>query len=237
MTGFENLSGLLFYFGSKIGYRILICIFADLLRTPLLSLKCEKMNLTTNDTKLWEDFKKGEKYALSHIYYLYADSLYRYGKKFSSDNEQVKDAIQDLFFDLIRTRSTLGSTDHIYFYLIKALRRRLFQNHNGIKNLIKTDSETEMQEATIVYSFEDEWIQKDDLTKKEMIVQKALAELSTKQREIIYYRFTCDFEYEQICEIMSIKYDSARKMVFRALTTLRESLADTNFIFFLRIKG
>lgn len=198
-----------------------------------MSWKYEKMDLTTNDTKLWEDFKKGEKYALSHIYYLYADSLYRYGKKFSTDDEQVKDAIQDLFFDLIRTRSTLGTTDHIYFYLIKALRRRLFQNQNGIKNLIKTDDEVGTPEVNIIYSIEDEWIQNEEMTKKEIIVQKALAELSPKQREIIYYRYTCDFEYEQICEIMSMKYDSARKMVFRALTTLRESLTDTNFTFFI----
>ena len=191
------------------------------------------MNQENNDTKLWADFKNGEKYALSHIYYLYSDLLFRYGKKFSSDDELVKDTLQDLFFDLIRTRDTLGSTDHIYFYLIKALRRRLFQSLRGTKNLRMTDDETEIQSANIVYSIEDEWIQKEELTKKEEIVRKGLAELSPKQREIIYYRFTCDFEYEQICEIMSMKYDSARKMVFRALKTLREHLTDTNFTFFM----
>ena len=189
------------------------------------------MDPITNDTKLWEDFKKGEKYALSHIYYQYADSLFRYGKKFSADDERVKDSIQDLFFDLIRTRSTLGNTDHIYFYLIKALRRRLLQSQ--IKNLKLTDEDDGIQSVNIVYSIEEEWIQKEELTKKEEIVRKGLAELSPKQREILYYRFTCDFEYDQICEIMSMKYDSARKMVFRALKTLREHLTDTNFTFFM----
>jgi RNA polymerase sigma factor (sigma-70 family) len=191
------------------------------------------MDLKTNDTKLWEDFKKGEKYALSHIYYLYADSLFRYGKKFSSDNEIIKDTIQDLFFDLIRTRSTLGSTDNIYFYLIKAIRRRLSQNHNGTINRVKTNGEAETLEARIVFSIEEEMIQKEELSKNEIMVQKALTELSPKQREIIYYRFTCDFEYEQICEIMSMKYDSARKMVFRALQTLREHLSESNITFFM----
>ena len=99
--------------------------------------------------------------------------------------------------------------------------------------MVLTDEETEIYSANIVYSIEDEWIQKEELTKKEEIVRKVLAELSPKQREIIYYRFTCDFEYEQICEIMSMKYDSARKMVFRALKTLREHLTETNFTFFM----
>jgi len=187
------------------------------------------MEPVNSDTKIWEDFKKGEKYALSHIYYLYAGQLFSYGKKFSPDDDRIKDAIQDLFFDLIRTRATLGTTDHIYFYLIKTLRRRLFQNQSGRRNLKLSDTDVELQSANIVYSIEEEWIQKEELTKKEEIVRKSLAELSPKQREIIYYRFTCDFEYDQICDIMSMKYDSARKMVFRALKTLREHLNETNF--------
>jgi RNA polymerase sigma factor (sigma-70 family) len=180
----------------------------------------------TNDNKLWEDFKKGEKYALSHIYYLYVNQLFRYGKKFSSDDELVKDTIQDLFFDLIRTRVNLGTTGHIYFYLIKAFRRRLLRSLSETKKLKLTDEEAEMQTANIVYSIEDEWIQKEQLTEKEEMVRKSLAELSPKQREILYYRFTCDFEYSQICEIMSLKYDSARKQVFRAIKALKDKLPD-----------
>ena len=191
------------------------------------------MDQKTNDAKLWYDFKMGEKYALPLIYDRYTAKLYRYGRKFSSDEELVKDSIQDLFFDLIRTRSTLGNTDHIFFYLIKALRRRLVLNKTGIKNPELSNEEIENHSINIVYSIEDEWILRDELTKKEKIVQKGLAELSPKQREIIYYRFTCDFEYEQICEIMSMKYDSARKMVFRALKTMREHLTETNFTFFM----
>lgn len=191
------------------------------------------MEQTRSDYQLWEDFKKGEKYALSHIYYLYVDKLFRYGKKFSTDEELVKDTIQDLFIDLIRTRDNLGTTDHIYFYLIKAFRRKLFRGLSGTKKMRKADEEAEMQTAYIVYSVEEDWIRKEQLSKKEEMVRKGLSELSTKQREILYYRFTCDFEYDQICEIMSMKYDSARKMVFRALQTLREHLTDTNLSFLI----
>ncbi len=195
------------------------------------------MTSITDETKLWEDFKKGDKYALTHIYYLYVDKLFRYGKKFSSDDDLIKDTIQDLFFDLIRTRSSLGTTDHIYFYLVKAFRRRLFLSQSSTKKLKLIVDEAEVQEANIVYSIEDELICKEQLTRKEEMVRKGLEELSPKQREILYYRFTCDFDYDQICNIMSMKYDSARKMVFRALKTLREHLTETNFTFlFLYIK-
>jgi RNA polymerase sigma factor (sigma-70 family) len=196
------------------------------------------MNLETTDYMLWEDFRKGDKQALSSIYFLYVNQLYRYGKKFSTDDELIKDLIQDLFFDLIRTRSTLGSTDHIYFYLIKSLRRRLAQHVSGSRKKEWSLEDSGFLEANIVYSFEDELIKKEELSQKEKNVQIALSELSPKQREIIYYRYTCDFEYEQICELMSMKYDSARKMVFRALKSLRASLTGTSFqLFMLHIKN
>lgn len=190
------------------------------------------MQQTVSDNQLWGDFKKGEKYALSQIYHLHVESLFRYGKKFSSDSDLIKDTIQDLFFDLIRTRDKLGSTDHIYFYLIKAFRGKLFRSISKTKKINHSAADGNDFPANIAYSVEDDWIKKEQLTQKEEMVQKGLAELSPKQREILYYRFTCDFEYEQICELMSMKYDSARKMVFRALKSLRESLNDTNIILF-----
>lgn len=190
------------------------------------------MEQPVSDNQLWDDFKDGEKSALSQIYHLYVESLFRYGKKFTSDSDLIKDSIQDLFFDLIRTRDKLGSTDHIYFYLIKAFRRKLFRTIGETKKIRKTDNNEDAFLANIVYSVEEDWIEKEHLTKKEEMIRKGLAELSPKQREILYYRFTCDFEYEQICEIMSMKYDSARKMVFRALKSLRENLADTNIVLF-----
>ncbi len=186
------------------------------------------MQQIISDNKLWEDFKKGEKYALSHIYYHYVDQLFRYGRKFSTDDDLIKDTIQDLFFDLIRTRDNLGNTNHIYFYLLKAFRRRLFKNISDPRKIQTTDDVSEEQIPHIVYSIEDDLIQKEQLTRKEELIRKGLSELSPRQREILYYRFTCDFEYEQICEIMSMKYDSARKMVFRALQSLREHLAESN---------
>lgn len=186
-----------------------------------------------SERDLWEGFKKGEKGALVKIYDLYIDPLCRYGKKFSANDELIKDTIQDLFLDLIRTRSSLGYTDHIYFYLVKAFRRRLFHSLCELKNMQLNAGDFDTLEAHIIYSAEDEWMHQEQLSKKEQIIRLGLEKLSPKQREIIYYRFTCDFEYEQICELMSIKYDSARKMVFRALQTLREHISEASITLFL----
>ncbi len=52
----------------------------------------------TDDRKIWNDFKSSKDYALSHIYHHHIDLLFRYGRKFSRDEDLIKDAIQELFF-------------------------------------------------------------------------------------------------------------------------------------------
>ena len=183
------------------------------------------------DKELWDDFRKGENYALSEIYFQHIQMLYRYGQKFSNDDELIKDTIQDLFFDLLRTRKNLGDTDNICFYLIASFRRKLVKRINK-KIPIEYYGDQKLI-AKFVYSAEYDLILREDLTRREMVVKMALAELSHKQREILYYKFICNFNYVQICDIMNLQYDSARKQVSRALKSMKEILAGSEiFVFF-----
>jgi RNA polymerase sigma factor (sigma-70 family) len=186
------------------------------------------------DKKIWDDFREGENYALSHIYFQHVQMLYRYGKKFSNDDELIKDTIQDLFFDFIRTRKNLGETDNIDFYLMASFRRKLAKSvHKKIPLEYSGDRELT---AEIVYSAEHELIGREELSQREKAVKKALTELSPKQREILYYKFTCNFDYDQICEIMKLQYDSARKQVSRALKAMKEILSGSDiYLFFAGI--
>lgn len=182
-----------------------------------------------SDQILWNQFRKGDTSALTAIYHQYIQLLYRYGKKFTRNDDLIKDIIQELFFDLIRTRKNLGETDNISFYLLASFRRKLAKSMNK-KNQEIYHPEGNGMEAEIVYSAEHELIGKEELSHREKMIRDALAELSPKQREILFYRFTCEFEYEQICEIMSLQYDSARKQVSRALKAMKKILTDSRLI-------
>lgn len=186
------------------------------------------------DKEIWDDFRRGEAYALSHIYHQHVKLLFRYGKKFCQDDEMVKDTIQDLFFDLIRTRKNLGETDNICFYLMASFRRKLAKAISRMLPL--KDRGDEEITAEIVYSVEHDFIDKEELTQREQTVKKALAQLTPKEREILFYRYTCNFEYGQICEIMKLQYDSARKQVSRALKSMKEILSTSDmYLFFIGV--
>jgi RNA polymerase sigma factor (sigma-70 family) len=177
-----------------------------------------------SDKDLWEGFKKGDPEALSYIYEQHVQLLFRFGKKFTSDNELVKDTIQDLFFDLIRTRKNLGSTDNIKFYLIASFRRKLTVSLK--KRPLHLDLDLEKTKDREFFNLqEQEPGEKKELSPKEKLVREGLRTLTPKQREILYYRYTCNFTYEQICQLTSLKYDSLRKQNFRALKSLKNWLS------------
>lgn len=182
-----------------------------------------------NDREIWEDFRSGDKKATSKIYHENIQLLYRYGKKFTTDEDLIKDKIQELFYDLIRTRENLGTTDNIRFYLIKALRRRIFSELKKKTILVQA---ADYENDCLMASCEEELIEMEINHTRDKMVRKAVEMLSPRKREILFYRYSCNFEYSQICEIMNIEYDTARKLVFRGLSSLKEYLLKMDFILY-----
>ncbi len=189
-----------------------------------------------NDTTIWNDFRGGKGYALPYIYSRQIEHLYRYGRKFTKDEELIKDTIQEMFYHLIRNRVTLGETDNIRFYLMSAFKHRIIRRIQSEKHAGEPLNGDDPFELNIEYSYEEELIGKETESKKVKAIGKVLKAISPKQREILYYRYTCDYSYEQICQLMSIQYDSARKMVFRALKSLREHLDPSDLILMFLFK-
>ncbi len=174
----------------------------------------------TNDHEIWENFKAGDKSALSYVYFQYFPSMFQYGIKFKSDPEFIKDCIQDVFFKLIQANEKLGPTENIRFYLLRALKNAIYKAIDKSRKIELV--EFELMKFDAPFALEEEIAEKENTTLREMALLKALNSLSERQREIIYLRFECGLDYEQICEMMQLKNDSARKLVFRAIKTLRE---------------
>lgn len=196
------------------------------------SNKIKNLNSLKTDTVIWDNFRRGEKSALEEIYFQNVQFLFRYGKKFTTDDDLLKDTIHDLFIDLIQSRMNLGPTDNVKFYLMRSFRRRLVQNIRKNRN----DNNEILHEflPEIINSAEDHYIKMESRSEQYSRMRRCLAELNPRQREILYYRFECGFSYEQICEIMSIKYDSARKLMFRSIESLRQMFVEKHIVqFFL----
>lgn len=173
-----------------------------------------------NDHEIWENFKAGDKSALSYIYFQNFSSMFQYGIKFKDDPEFIKDCIQDVFFKLIKSGEKLGTTENIRFYMFRALKNTIYKELNKEQRMEHFESVPLKFEAS--FSLEEDLAEKENLNHKEKALLEALSGLSDRQREIIYLRYECGMGYDQICEIMDLKNDSARKLVFRAIKSLKE---------------
>ena len=125
------------------------------------------------------------------------------------------------FFKLIQAGEKLSPTENIRFYLFRALKNAIYKEMDKSKKIefvsLKFDAP---------FLLEEDLAEKENASNKELALLKALNELSDRQREIIYLRFDCAMEYNQICDIMQLRNDSARKLLFRAIKSLREIIDD-----------
>ncbi|MCG6190112.1 RNA polymerase sigma factor [Maribellus maritimus] len=169
---------------------------------------------------LWDSFRQGNKDALEIIYEENYSALYYYGLKFIKDRDTVKDNIQELFLELIKSGDRLAKTDNIRYYLLRALRYKLTR-----KTPVKLIGETEVQkniEFSLIESVEHQLITKEveEGSKKKII--NAIGKLSEKQQEIIYLRFYNNLSYQQIAEVYGTKMQTVRNLMSRALHSLKE---------------
>lgn len=184
------------------------------------------------DKYIWNEFKSDAGQALCYIYLNNIDFLFFYGKRFTSDEDFILDVIQDLFYDLIRSRKNLGETDNIRLYLLKSFRRRLLREI-GNRNKITSRNNELNPVHEIVFSIEEELITNEEQSRKIGLIRKGLKELNPQQREVFYYKYTLGYDYGQICEIMSISYDSARQLVSRGINSLKRFMEGNDFFLML----
>ena len=184
------------------------------------------------DKYIWADFKNDANHALSYIYNQNIDFLFFYGKKFTIEEEFILDMIQDLFCDLIKYRKTLSETDNIRLYLMKSFRRKLIRGLETKRKTANLDSNYNL-EPEIVFSIEEEMIIDEEQSRRNKFLRQGLKELNAKQREVIYYKFTLGYDYNQISEIMSLTYDSARQLVSRGINSLKQFMTENNFFLML----
>jgi RNA polymerase sigma factor (sigma-70 family) len=180
------------------------------------------MNSTgLTDTEIWTSFKKGEEWAISFIYTEHAEKLYRYGLKFTPEIPVIEDALQDLFAELIKNRRRIGPTDNILFYLLKSYKRKLLRKMQTEQRFV-SDEELQEYQFDVTWSVEHELILEEVSEQKSKMLLKALNELTPRQKEAIYLRFTRELDYKEVAGLMDISVEACRNLISKAISILKK---------------
>lgn len=174
------------------------------------------------DEEIWQSYCAGDDEAFVYIYNEYVHSLFTFGVQFAS-RAIVLDAIQDLFLYLKQRQGKDHRIEKIRPYLYKALHRTLM---SILKKEIRVKSFDALKDPpvnwTISLTSDMRLIDEENTTIRREKLEKALNELSKKQRQAIILYYYEGFTFEEIKDIMNVSdKSSVRKLVQRALETMR----------------
>lgn len=180
-------------------------------------------HLTNNQTDIdnWIAFKAGDAQAFDRLFRDFHPILVQYGTKICPDREMLEDAIQDLFVEIWQSPSqTQVASVKAYFF--KALKYKLFRVMKAGNHRIGTlDDETyfEMPAEHFLITREEE-------RSRAQKIQQAVAQLPSRQKEIVYLRIFQGLDYDAISDVMGINYQVARNLFYQSIKSLRSEISD-----------
>jgi RNA polymerase sigma factor (sigma-70 family) len=101
--------------------------------------------------------------------------------------------------------------------------------------MIEVHENYEWDRFNIEYSFQDRLIELEISNEIKNKLSAAINSLPPKQKEIIYLKFEEELGYLEISEILKISIESARKLLYRALISLRSIVEPKAFLTFFLV--
>ena len=178
------------------------------------------------DLELWQNIKAGDRQSFSIAYDQNIDQLIRYGSRFTQDATLVEDCLHDLFVYIWQNREKLSDTDSIRNYLMVSLRRSIIKKVKKVSQAQNEITDHDVAFGTEL-SIEDILSQTEMNAERAEKIKRAFDRLSARQKEAIYLKYYNDKDYEDICEVLDISYQSARNLVSSGIKKLRDILMMT----------
>ncbi len=179
-----------------------------------------------SDTRIWDDFLLGSKEAYSFMYEKYARVLYNYGYKIAQNRQLTEDCLQDLFLTILETRSRLGHTDSIKFYLMRSLRREIVRKLTGGSGSLAQHRQLDDHDIDfrVEFQYEPTWLDSQISKERSEAVLRELNQLPARQKEALFLKFFDDLSYDQIAGIMGIETTSAYKVIYKGIAALQKRM-------------
>jgi RNA polymerase sigma factor (sigma-70 family) len=151
---------------------------------------------------------------------MHINILLNYGSKLTSDKELLKDCIHDVFVKLFTKKDELDMINNLKSYLFISLKNRIYDEFRRRVYI----SDTEIEDATPALEADDterSFLMREKEELDNLMVERLLVQLSPRQREVLTLYYWDEKNYEDICKIMNMNYQSVRNLMHRSLTKLR----------------
>lgn len=177
------------------------------------------------DEALWNSFRKGSESGFIDIYNKFFQTLYNYGRQLSADPELSKDCIQEVFLNLRKRRDTLPKVSSPKAYLLRSMRNMIISELDKKNKYRHTGIPEDGLNFHVTPCYEKLLIARQLSEAQIGKIRKAIADLTRRQREIIYFFYYDNLGYEEIRQIMGFSSArAARNLLYRALKDVKNKL-------------
>jgi RNA polymerase sigma-70 factor (ECF subfamily) len=152
------------------------------------------------------------------------NKLYRFALRYLGNSEEAEDVVQDVLIKVWKGRDSMHQINNWEAWCMR-LTKNLSLDRLRAQQRKGTDSMTEgfevKQEGLSPH-------EKTELSESMQQVNKLMASLPEKQRQVMHLRDVEGYSYSEISEILELDMNQVKVSLFRARSAVREKLVKIN---------
>jgi len=164
-----------------------------------------------SDEELIKLANEGDAEAFEALYYRYRDWVYRLAQRFTNNQDQALDVLQETFIYLLNKLPNLELTARMTTFLYPVVKHISLAMVRGTR---RQTSQDELLNELASPAAKDAHGCRSELA-------AALAVLPEEQREVVLMRFVDDMKIEEIAQGLNIPVGTVKSRLHNALQTLR----------------
>lgn len=173
----------------------------------------------SQDDRLLQRAREGDKDAISQIYHQYVDSIYQFCRLRLGNPQQAEDITSIVFTKFVQSVADRKTPRyHLRGWLFKVARNAIYDTYGEQKTLpIETIEQWENPEA----------IDPDYLVQQTIdlaVIRHSITQLSPDQQDVILLRFDQQLSLQETADILGKKINTVKALQLRAVKRLRDLL-------------
>lgn len=182
----------------------------------------------TDHTQLIEKCKQGNEQALMEIYNRYYKAMYNTSLRIVKNNFEAEDIMQEAFLTAFKKLDKLENPSTFGSWLKRIVINKSIEVYH--KNIAKNETQIENQLYRIEGEEAFDLKHSETSNSKYEYVMKAMSELKENYSTLLNLNLIEGYDYDEICEIMSISYANCRTMMSRAKESLKNKLNEMEIV-------